>query len=659
MAEQEYDTERPGLQRRFQAFVAYLFGRNELIGLASLMLLVISGYATWSGMNDFIVGVSTSPASQSRDLPGGFGLSVSNELLVIAIVVALTFLMWIALRESFRPNPQARWHERLITFLLYGFLALWSIGFGYGFWWSLIAGEEATRNSMAALQEDARDAGNAIAARLDAVRVQIDSVVSWSETQMAREETSGGSCGRPSGAGRGPLYNARRSVRDAIASLRDSVVDAWVTPVQGNLDQLRRSVTQLEGDTVAARQQAFEALASDIRGRARSIAVRSDELGKSTAAEMRALADQVSVAPGEAGFSCYDPTLADRLRQAANQASIPAAIQLREASFNEGPAGVANAVKRLWGNIGSGVGAVFAFVASGGVWPEGGDGEGITGRDLIALLATIGIDLGLFALTVLNPPSLILLERPSPAVIRQVRDAITTAVQRAPDGDVEWIRRHLIHHNDGAYLVIPNLYGCGSLTEEEFAELKRRHANIEAASVAELNEIESARGLAMNQLAGVLMDLGLLRWPKKDEMKELKLEETKPSDTDLAALRKQWVAAEEVHGGAVDKALAERIKAAPVTRNHGLFSKAERMLQLTGWTSHAMADMEIFRLTETRGLTPLLMVLNDPSFGDLQRRGQPAKGRSEGGDGGERAMRDVTPGQAGTGRPTGGLIEGS
>jgi hypothetical protein len=79
--------------------IDYIFGRNALIGWASLMLLAISGYATWSGMNDFIVGVSQSPAAAGREIPGG--LSVTNEALVIAIVVALTFLMWLALRETF------------------------------------------------------------------------------------------------------------------------------------------------------------------------------------------------------------------------------------------------------------------------------------------------------------------------------------------------------------------------------------------------------------------------------------------------------------------------------------------------------------------------------------------------------------------------------
>ncbi len=51
----------------------YILGRNTLLGLAELMLLLIAGYATWHGMRDFIVGVSTSPAK-----PDGGGFSISN-----------------------------------------------------------------------------------------------------------------------------------------------------------------------------------------------------------------------------------------------------------------------------------------------------------------------------------------------------------------------------------------------------------------------------------------------------------------------------------------------------------------------------------------------------------------------------------------------------
>ena len=573
-------TERAG-PTQIGRVIDYILGRNTLIGIASFMLLIISGYATWHGMRDFIVGVSATAA-----VPSGDGLSISNDVLVIAVVVALTFLMWLTLRETFGAKRRVR--ERLITFPLYVFLAVWSIGFGYGFWWSLISGEEATRTGLAGLQEDARDASAVVAARLDAVRGQLDSVVSWSEGQMTREETSGGSCGTASGAGRGPLYNARRSVRDSIGILRDGMSKSWLEPVQADIEQLRQAATALGGATVEERQRNFENKASEIRGRARNIAARSNQLGRSTAAEMRALAGAVAVAPGAAGFSCYDPTLAERLRQAASQAEQPAELKLREAVFNEGPAGVANAVKNLWRNIGAYASSLATYVFSGGKQTVGrtDTGEPITGRDLIALLATIGIDLGLLALAIVNPPREPPSIRPSGALTRQINDAINTAIARA-NMDREWIRRHFIHHRDASYFVIPNLYSS--------------------------DEKEAPRALAMNQLAGVLSDLGLVRWPKrgrwwilqKSELAELKREEALSSDTDLTDVRKKW---REEKG--LDPKSGGEHGDRPI-RNHGLFSKAERMLQTTGWSESVRRDVEVFPLVDTEGLTPLLMVLND------------------------------------------------
>lgn len=571
----------------------YMFGRNTLIGIASLMLLLISGYATWSGMSDFIIGASTSTATQSREIPGG--LSVSNHFLVIAIVVALTFLMWLALRETF--GAHRRFSERMVTLPLYLFLALWSIGFGYGFWWSLIAGEEATRSSLSGLQEDARDAGGIVAARLDAVRIQLDNVVSWSETQMAREEASGGSCGVSSGAGRGPLYNARLSVRDSVASLRDNITKSWVGPVQKDLELLRRSAARLEGGTFTERQKRFESQATEIRSRARSIAARSNAMGRSLAAEMRALSQTVSTAPGEASFSCYDPTLAQRLRNTADQSEQPAVLNLREASFNEGPAGVANAVKNLWSNIGK-------FITSlGGLLSSDKDDKNslpLTGRDLIALLATLGIDLGLFALMVLNPPvaapprydalsdAHARLHLPTETVVRHISDAVRTVIDRAHSATFEWVRMHFIHHKHASYFIIPNLYSADTSNEEE-----------------------AQKAIAMNQLAGVLTDLDLVRWPKPSELEELKAEEAKISTTDLTAIRKK-----HVKEFGVNAKNPERYVDRNAIRNHGLFSKAERMLEIADWSEWARNDIEIYKLVDTEGLTPLLLVLNNEVLND-------------------------------------------
>lgn len=587
----------------------YIFGRNTLIGIAELMLLLIAGYATWHGMRDFIVGVS-STASQ----PQGGGLSISNDALVIAVCVVLTFLMWLALRETF--GAQRRLRERLITAPLYIFLALWSIGFGYGFWWSLIAGEEATRTGLSGLQEDARDAGGAVAARLDAVRSQLDSVVSWSDSQMAREETSGGSCGVPSGAGRGPLYNARRSVRDSVTTLRDGMVRSWLEPVQADVQRLQQAASSADGGSIEERQKQFEAKAASIRGNARAIAARSNELGKSTANEMRALAQTVAIPPNAAGFSCYDPTLGQRLKQAADQADQPAVLNLRTAEFNEGPAGVANAIKKLWTNIGAYGWSLGAYILSGG--KSTGDatasGDPISGRDLIALLATIGIDLGLLAMAALNPPSAgpirqdglsaaqAELHLPSASVIRHLTSAMQTAISRAPGADLEWVRRHFIHHDGSSYFVIPNLY-----------------------SVDQANKDEELRALAVNQLAGVFDDLKLVRALSAKELQRFGAEERRHSYTDLTPYADEKDRARNpgaASGGLLDR-IAGRVPQPdaipgadqPVRmRNHGLLSKAQRALDIAGWSKAAQSDVEVYRLVDTEGLTPLLTLLNEATL---------------------------------------------
>jgi hypothetical protein len=546
-------------------------------------------------------------------MPGGF--AITNSTFVIAIVAVLTFLMWLALREAFgRGRPIG---QRLITLPLYLFLALWSIGFGYGFWWSLIAGEEATRTSLSSLQEDARDASSAIAARLDAVRAQLDNVATWSDSQMAREETSGGSCGTPSGAGRGPLYNARRSVSDQVTSLRDGITHNWFEPIKADVDQLRSAAAVPDGGTMEERQQRFEAEAADIRGRARNIANRSNEFGSSNATEMRALADAVSIEPSKAGFSCYDPTLSQRLREAANQAAQSTELHLREATFNEGPAGVANAIKRLWGNVGTYSMSLVRYVGSGGkdTLHQTANGEPITGRDVIALLATLGVDLGIFAMALLNPPKYRPSELPQDAlaaahnrlhlpndeIVRHLTEAIQTAVDRAPGehADFEWVRKHFIHHNGASYFVIPNLY---SVEQED------------------KNKEEELRALAMNQLAGVLDDLKLVRALSPSELQRFGKEERRDSYSDLTPFREER--AQRASGQPEKRPgwLSRFFAATPAgssgeggalpIRNHGLLSKAQRALDIAGWSAAAQKDVEIFRLVDTDGLTPLLAVLN-------------------------------------------------
>jgi hypothetical protein len=298
------------------------------------------------------------------------------------------------------------------------------------------------------------------------------------------------------------------------------------------------------------------------------------------------------------------------LRQAADQAAVPTQLSLRDAAFNEGPAGVANAVKRLWANIGSYLSGSLTYVLSAGrVRPESRPGDAITGRDLIALLATIGIDLGLLALAALNPPpaepgrrdglsgSHARLRLPSPAVIKQLSSAFETAIARAPAVDLDWVRRHFLHHGACSYFVIPNIYGVDRTdTDEEL------------------------RALAINQLAGVFANVGLIRPLADSELKHFSREEVRRSVSDLKAI-------EQRHARGVQAAENSRFawqnwmpaslseltdQAGP--RRHGLLSKAQRTLDIAGWSAAAQGDVEIFRLVDCDGLTPLLALFNEATL---------------------------------------------
>ena len=265
--------------------------------------------------------------------------------------------------------------------------------------------------------------------------------------------------------------------------------------------------------------------------------------------------------------------MAQRLRQAAEQAAEPATVNLRNAAFNEGAAGVANAVKNLWSNIGSYLWALLTYIFTGGT--STGDaqagGTPISGRDLIALLATLGVDLGLLALTALNPPSMgpmrydalvrsqAKLHLPTQRVIEQLRQAIRTAIANVDGATLRWVHQHLIYHRGAIYFVLPNL---ASTTKEE-----------------------QDKAIAINHLAGVLYDLRLIdllsekdfKWHQKEEQRE------------------SWTALPDDK----DK------------KNKGLLSKARRALEIAGWSESAQADREIYKLVDTEDLAPLLIVLNE------------------------------------------------
>ena len=84
-------------------------------------------------------------------------------------------------------------------------------------------------------------------------------------------------------------------------------------------------------------------------------------------------------------------------------------------------------------------------------------------------------------------------------------------------------------------------------------------------------------------------------------------EEKGQSATNLAEIRKQL---KDAVSEADKERLQSKIDNAPY-RNHGVLSKAEVALASAGWGPRAQADIEVFVLIDTEGLTPLLEVLNE------------------------------------------------
>ena len=564
----------------------WLLGRNLAIGVASMILLALSGFATYRGMSDFIIGSQLSAGGAAALATG----EVTAEALVIAIVAALTLLMWIALRETVKPQ---RFWQFFVTLPLYLFLALWSVGFGYGFWWSLIAGSEATRTGLQRQAEDVRDAAVEVAARLAAVQSRLDTVVRFSERQMALEESSGGSCGVRSNPGRGPLWRARSNVRDGVDALNADIQTNWLGAIERDLTslnaQLAASGAAVSGDTVIERQRSFETASAEIRGSAREIAARSDALGDAFAQEMRQLASALSIRPGQEGFSCYDPDLAARLNEAAADAAQEANVALSPAEFSEGAAGVATAVGRLWGAVGRHLQALVMPV------DENDPRYQVTGRDLIALIAALGVDLGLLALAVINPPSLDRARKDAferdvarvslvnQTVINELARAVRVAIRNVPGLSFEIVRMHFIAHKGEAFMVTPNIYRCDSSNREEIR-----------------------RGIAMNQVAGVLDEYKLIRPFTEKERKRYWNEDPRRIATDK--LDKQETG--EVPAEQLERMKKQVEKAWETGGEAGLFGKARRTMQAAGWSDSATLNPEIWPLVSRAGLTPLLMVLD-------------------------------------------------
>ena len=362
------------------------FGRlRELLdasalGVVTLLLLVASFYATWQGMGDFVA----SKGAQSE---------VGTGALVVLVVLTLTLAMYVALRETVNP---IRWRNIVIAFPLYALLALWSVGFGYGFWWSLIAGEDATEAALTRTLDSVVDAGTELKAEISAAVALVDGAEASSEARAELERTVGGTCGAASPAGNGPRSRARETSRSQIADIGKLARETWLPETTQFLDAFESSdwTETIEGETPEARKQRLVEAGRRANRWATELSAKSQLYGEIIAERLKGSAQFLSVEPtsGSVDF-CYDRDLAEQLRSVASALDKSYEITPIPFRFAEGADGVALAVEDLWIGLFSRVGLVERR-AGAGLRPDG--------RSLIALMAAIGVDFALFIFALLR-----------------------------------------------------------------------------------------------------------------------------------------------------------------------------------------------------------------------------------------------------------------
>jgi hypothetical protein len=103
-----------------------------------------------------------------------------------------------------------------------------------------------------------------------------------------------------------------------------------------------------------------------------------------------------------------------------------------------------------------------------------------------------------------------------------------------------------------------------------------------------------------------MQDVKLVRALTPKQLMAALKEEERESLSDLSTARRKW---REKHKDAVD----DSNDLTPI-RNHGLLSKAERTLDIAGWSAKSKRDIELYQLVDVDGLTPLLSLLNDASL---------------------------------------------
>lgn len=391
------------------------FGLSGLTGFALWGFILLSILATGLGFAD-LRAAGTDNAELS---PVELGFTIATTLFVVsAMVVALHHLV----------APGTPLAARLMSFVFYLIFAVWSVGFGYGFFWKELAGQEFTERQFERAITDLSASVARTSAALE-LSERVTAEAAALATQRAETEASEGrTCANKpaSTPGEGPLMRSRFAFADRARNLGDEVRTSWVGPVADQRLRLQRQVDALvkrtspptsvsadERETLeklamASRLPAAErrALFTGLHEDARAFSATANDLralhAEAFAGRLLQLANEVGPDPARPGSPdparakdpgyCWDVVLNEKITAAAAQLRTVEDVAAPEFVFLEG----AKATRAAF------FGLISWLAGAVGVHIEGGDGFVFDDKAFLALFASIAVDLGIVFLTLIG-----------------------------------------------------------------------------------------------------------------------------------------------------------------------------------------------------------------------------------------------------------------
>ncbi|HEY5713240.1 MAG TPA: hypothetical protein VIT38_15200 [Allosphingosinicella sp.] len=458
----------------------------SVYGLSRIVLCLFLGLtivATGFGLSDLVTSSDSS------------ALKLVETAVVFALAAAAILAMWVALEFAIEARS---WWQRLGAGFFYVLLLLWSIGFGFGFYWKHMASVGLAQTESQDVVTNVTNLVTQAQGRLDRAAQTVAGVANRSAALQEEEGVNGGTCeGQISGPGRRSLFQARGTITARVASISNDV-DVWLErsrsvppavpgapanaqgpaadadntpipaprqpgprPAQGQAPAPPAGSIAAEiAEVIAEARRAETALATAdenpegarsrmlaLSARAQSVVAHVNSIIGQKEIYIQALNDAATLSENGvtvAGATCRDSSLAASLRRAAASLREIEPLGSEVAALNPklGAQATQDAFYRLWNNA-------LPFLATEAPRPMGG-------RDFVALVAAIVVDLGILFLTIFGrrdgTPRLARLLR-LPGLDARLRERLLNFV--GTDGEVlrELLDHSLVQFGGGFYLV--------------------------------------------------------------------------------------------------------------------------------------------------------------------------------------------------------------